>query len=73
MVINLRNWLKELRDNKGLSQEKCAEMVGITQQMLSFIETGSRRPSVETAKALAEVLDFDWQLFYPKRDTPSTA
>ena len=60
----LNGFLKGLREERGLRQKKVAEMSGITQQMYSFIENGSRRPSVEVAKKIVEVLDFDWTRFF---------
>lgn len=62
--MNNRNWLIEYRQKKGLSQEKLAELVGITQQAYSQYENGGRRPSVETAKKIAEILEFEWTKFY---------
>ena len=40
-------------------------MIGKTQQAVASWELGERRPKVETAKRIASVLGFDWQLFYP--------
>ena len=62
------NWLKEIRENRGLSQKKCSNELGISQQMLSAIETNRRRPSVDLAQKISEFLDFDWKLFYEKPD-----
>jgi len=58
----LRNWLREIRADK--SQEYVAKVVGISQQMYSWIERGERTPSVEVAKKIAAVLGFDWTRFY---------
>lgn len=65
----LRKWLIKLRN--GRSQAQVAEAVGISQQMYSWIETGERTPSVDTAKKIAAVLGFDWTKFY--EDKPSKA
>ena len=63
----MRKWLAEIREAKGLSQYKAAELAGISQSYYAAIETGGRgKPlSVDIAKKIAEALDFDWQLFYP--------
>lgn len=58
----MRDWLRKLRGAK--SQKDIAEACGITQQMYCLIELGERRPSVEVAKKIAAVLDFDWILFF---------
>lgn len=36
--------------------------------MISKIELGERRPSVEVAKKIAAVLGFDWTRFYEDED-----
>lgn len=56
--------LKELRKKKKLSQAKLAEMCGTSQTHYSGIEKGERRPSVDLAKRIADVLDFEWTEFY---------
>ena len=61
----MRDWLKAIRENKGLRQSAVAAAVGISQPSYYNIENGERRPSVETAKKIANTLGFDWQLFYP--------
>ena len=33
-----------------------------------YIENNKRNPSVELAQKIANVLDFDWTLFYPKKE-----
>lgn len=58
----MRTWLKKIRADR--SQEHIAGLAGITQQMYSWIERGERTPSVEVAKKIAAVLDFDWTRFY---------
>lgn len=62
----MRNWLAELRKEKGLSQYAVADKANISQSYYSGIETGSRgKPlNVTIAKAIANALEFDWMLFY---------
>lgn len=60
----MRKWLIDMRDAAGLSQKTVAERVGVSQPSYCNIENGERRPSVETAKAIATVLGFDWTRFY---------
>jgi len=45
--------LKEFRENKGYTQEKVAEALGITQGAVSQWENGSSTPSVSALKKLA--------------------
>ncbi len=49
--------IKEIRDDRKLTQERLAEMLNITTKHLSKIETGLRGPSVQLLISLAEKLD----------------
>jgi putative transcriptional regulator len=60
----MRDWLKSIREGKEMSQQVVADECGISRQYYNLIEKGERTPSVTTAKKIATVLDFDWQLFY---------
>ena len=64
IIYNMRDELKHIREMAGMSQETLAEEVGLTQVMVSYIESGTRRPSVETAKRIAKVLNIDWTEFF---------
>lgn len=65
----MRYWLMILRKQKGLTQEKLATQVNVSRQMISAIEHNGRRPSVDLAMRIADVLDFDWSKFYIKEAT----
>lgn len=60
----MRIWLKDIRVSKGLTQQDIADMANVDVTMISKIELGERRPSVQLAKRIAAVLGFDWTLFY---------
>jgi len=47
---------RRLRTEKGLTQERFAEMSGFSQQYLSGLEQGRRNPTVVTLYELASVL-----------------
>ena len=55
--------LATIRSNQNVTQQALADSVGITRQMVSAIENGAK-PSVETAKAIATELVFDWTRFF---------
>lgn len=65
----MRAWLRNLRGDK--SQKDIAVACGITQQMYCWIELGERRPSVELAKKIATVLDFEWVRFFEDEQAAS--
>lgn len=63
----LGNRLKVARAEQGLSQEQAAELVGVTRQTISAIETGLYGPSALLAFRLADRLSKPVdELFYLK-------
>ena len=56
--------LKELRLKRGLTQRELAELVGRDRSIITKIENGTTRPSVNTAKALGKVLKVKWVKFF---------
>lgn len=54
----MREWLKELRWKRNMTQTDVASTAGISTAMYCYIESGQRRPSPETARAIARVLGF---------------
>jgi len=57
MVMNLGNAIKNIRKQKGLKQNKFAEMCQITQAYLSQIENNAKDPNLSTLKVISEKLD----------------
>jgi putative transcriptional regulator len=61
----LNNRLKEARAEKKLSQSKLAEMVGVSRNTISSIETGQFNPTAKLALVLCIALDKKFEeLFY---------
>lgn len=56
--------MKKARIEKGYTQQKLAEITGVKQGTISAIENGKRRPSVDVAKKIANVLNVDWTRFF---------
>ncbi|HLE53200.1 MAG TPA: helix-turn-helix transcriptional regulator [Anaerolineales bacterium] len=52
----LRSYLKEIRLQKGLTQESLAGVIGVTRQTIIAIEKGKFVPSVKLALELAKAL-----------------
>ena len=48
--------LRELRQDRKLSQERLAEISNLDRTFVSMIERGKRRATLDTAKQLAEAL-----------------
>ena len=53
-MLGKMNRIKELRQNKGLSQAELAQKVGISEQSVSFYENDRRKPKIETWNRLAD-------------------
>lgn len=62
-----RNWLTDIRNNLGLTHQDVADKAKIDRSFYTQIENGSRNPSVDTAKSIAEVLDFSWTKFFDQK------
>lgn len=61
----LRNNLKAARAEKGLSQSQLAELVGVSRNTISSIETGQFNPTAKLALILCIALDKKFEeLFY---------
>ncbi len=60
----MREWLKEMRDNRGFTQNEVSRLSGISRSHYTHIEKGTKTPSVETAKVIAKTLKFNWVIFF---------
>lgn len=61
----LKNRLKEARAERRLSQTQLAEMVGVSRNTISSIETGQFHPTAKLALILCAALDKKFEdLFY---------
>ena len=64
-VLILRNNLPAIRREKGLSQAALAEMVGVSRNTISSIETGQFNPTAKLALILCIALDKKFEeIFY---------
>ena len=61
----LKNKLKEIRAEKAMSQSELAEMVGVSRNTISSIETGQFSPTAKLALILCIALDKKFEeVFY---------
>ena len=61
----LKNRLKEVRAEKKLSQQDLADMVGVSRNTISSLETGQYEPTAKLAYVLCIALDMTFEeLFY---------
>ena len=63
--LTLKNRLKEARAEKGLSQAQLAELVGVSRNTISSLETGQFQPTAKLALILCIALERKFEeLFY---------
>ena len=63
--LKLQNRLKKARTEKNLSQSQLAELVGVSRNTISSIETGQFNPTAKLALILCIALDRKFEdLFY---------
>ncbi len=61
----LKNRLKDARTEAGLSQSALADMVGVSRNTISSIETGQFSPTAKLALIICKALDKKFEdLFY---------
>lgn len=61
----LKNRLKEIRVEKGFSQQQLADLVGVSRNTISSIETGQFNPTAKLALILCIALDKRFEeIFY---------
>ena len=61
----LKNNLKQVRQEQNLSQSQLAELVGVSRNTISSIETGQFSPTAKLALILCVALDKKFEdLFY---------
>lgn len=63
--------VKQLRLERGWSQEHLAELVGVSTRTIQRIEKGFK-PCLETSSALAAVFEVDLANFTPEHTNPTT-
>ena len=57
----LKNNLKQVRNNKGLSQANLALRVGVSRNTISSIETGQYNPNAKLALILCVALEVKFE------------
>ena len=55
--MDYRNLIREQRKEKGLSQERLAKLVQVSQPFIAEIESGRKKPSVDVLMRICAVLD----------------
>ena len=67
--MGLQEKIKELRINRGISQKKLADDIGVAQSSVNYWEKGQRTPSVDAAQKLADYFNVSLDELYDINDT----
>ena len=62
--IGMKPKIRQIRLSKGLMQNYCAEKAGISQQLWSAYEKGTKYPRIDRAYDIANVLGVDVNELY---------
>ncbi len=62
--VLLGKQIRQIRIEKGLSQEKLSELIFISPRQMCLIENGNSYPSLDTFIRIAEVLEIDINEFF---------
>lgn len=55
--MDYRTLIREKKKEKGLSQERLAKLVQVSQPFIAEIESGRKKPSVDVLMRICAVLD----------------
>jgi putative transcriptional regulator len=66
----MKNEVRELRVERGLSQGRLAEELGVSRQTINATETGRYTPSLPLAMALARFFAKTVEEVFPADDEP---
>lgn len=59
IVARIAGLLRQERLHRGLSMSQVAERAGLSQQMISYVERGLRKPNLDTLLRQCAALDLD--------------
>jgi len=63
-IMDIGQRLKQIRTSKGLQGIQLAEKVGITNVYLSYLESGTKIPSIETLQKICDALGITLAEFF---------
>lgn len=67
------NNIRQMRENKGMTQGQLAEKVGVSLDTISRYETGKRDPKATELRLMAEVLNCSVDNLLNPTQAPATA
>ena len=67
------NFVKRVRQRQGLSQTKCARLIGVSESNLSSVERGAIRPWPKIRRDLASVLSVSESDLFPVEEVSNVS
>lgn len=55
----LKIYIREIREQQGLSQEKLSRLSGVSSSHIGYLENGEREPTISVLCKLAKALNVD--------------
>ena len=71
MPAEFKTRLKEMRETRGLNQAELAEKAKLPPTTISHFETGSRSPSFDNLRKLADALEVSTDYLLMRTDEPT--
>ena len=65
----MKNIVKKIRVERGLSQQDLATVLQVSRQTISYIENGQKKPTILLALKLAEFLKIPVEKIFELEDT----
>lgn len=72
-MANFSIRFKELRKTKNLSQQKLADILGISKSSVNMYERGEREPGLEMVEKIADFFNVDIDYLFGKSDISNRA
>lgn len=64
IIEDIGNRIKEIRSEKGISQEKLALKAELDRTYVAGVENGKRNPSIKSLEKIINALDMNFENFF---------
>lgn len=68
-MSNFNHRLRQLRQEKGISQQELADEIGLSKSSINMYERGEREPGIDTIKQISVIFNVDVDYLLGKTDT----
>ncbi len=72
-MADFANVLRQLRNERGLSQQELARLLGISKSAVNMYERGERQPNFETLELIADFFNVDTDYLLGRTNTARIA